>query len=94
MQACDRLLVQRVEAKMKGKKVGDVLNRLHVAMPAKRDNRVCILVAIVTPCLVSSFGSIKLPNTEILSGHFSPHNLSNFGFKTKTHEIQFLLVRY
>ncbi len=42
-QACDRLLVQRVEAKMKGKKVTDVLNRLHVAVPNKRDNKVeCI----------------------------------------------------
>ena len=40
LQACDRLLVQRVEAKMKGKKVTDVLNRLHVAMPNKRDNKV------------------------------------------------------
>ncbi len=39
-QACDRLLVQRVEAKMKGKKVTDVLNRLHVAVPNKRDNKV------------------------------------------------------
>jgi len=38
-EACDRLLVQRVEAKMKGKKVNDVLNRLHVAIPAKRDNK-------------------------------------------------------
>ena len=27
----------RVEQKMKGKKVGDVLNRLHVAVPQKRD---------------------------------------------------------
>ena len=51
--------MQRVEAKMKGKKVGDVLNRLHVAMPAKRDNRVCILIAIVTSYV--SFGFIKFP---------------------------------
>ena len=51
---------------MKGKKVGDVLNRLHVAMPAKRDNRVCTLVAIVPSYLVSSFGFIKLPGPFIL----------------------------
>ena len=63
MQACDRLLVQRVEAKMKGKKVGDVLNRLHVAMPAKRDNRVCILISVVTSYV--SFGFIKLPDPFI-----------------------------
>uniref|UniRef100_A0A8D3E848 GTP binding protein 4 n=1 Tax=Scophthalmus maximus TaxID=52904 RepID=A0A8D3E848_SCOMX len=38
-QACDRLLAHRVDAKMKGKKVHDVLNRLHLAMPAKRDQK-------------------------------------------------------
>lgn len=36
-QACDMLLAQRVEVKMKGKKFPDVLNRLHVAMPTPRD---------------------------------------------------------
>ena len=36
-QACDMLLAQRVEVKMKGKKLPDVLNRLHVAMPSPRD---------------------------------------------------------
>lgn len=37
--ACEKLLAQRVEAKMKGKKVSESLNRLHVAQPARRDNR-------------------------------------------------------
>lgn len=37
-EACDRLLAQRVEVKVKSKKVDDVLNRLHVAMPKPRDN--------------------------------------------------------
>lgn len=36
-QACDMLLAQRVEVKMKGKKLPDVLNRLHVAVPIPRD---------------------------------------------------------
>ena len=36
-EACERLLAQRVEVKMKSKKVTDVINRLHVAMPAPRD---------------------------------------------------------
>ena len=36
-QSCDMLLAQRVEVKMKGKKLPDVLNRLHVAMPTLRD---------------------------------------------------------
>ncbi|XP_061653906.1 nucleolar GTP-binding protein 1 [Phyllopteryx taeniolatus] len=38
-EACDRLLAQRVDNKMRGKKVHDVLNRLHLAMPAKRDDK-------------------------------------------------------
>lgn len=39
-QACDRLLAHRVDTKMKGNKVNEVLNRLHLAMPSKRDNKV------------------------------------------------------
>ena len=35
--ACERLLAQRVEVKMKSKKVNEVVNRLHVAMPVARD---------------------------------------------------------
>eukprot|EP00245_Coleochaete_scutata_P007813 TRINITY_DN23583_c0_g1_i1.p1 TRINITY_DN23583_c0_g1~~TRINITY_DN23583_c0_g1_i1.p1 ORF type:complete len:671 (+),score=183.77 TRINITY_DN23583_c0_g1_i1:122-2134(+) len=35
--ACERLLQQRVEVKMKGKKISDVLNRIHVAVPRARD---------------------------------------------------------
>uniref|UniRef100_A0A3B5MY16 Nucleolar GTP-binding protein 1 n=1 Tax=Xiphophorus couchianus TaxID=32473 RepID=A0A3B5MY16_9TELE len=38
-EACDRLLAQRVNTKIKGKKVHDVLNRLHLAMPSKRDEK-------------------------------------------------------
>ncbi|KAK2142393.1 hypothetical protein LSH36_962g00043 [Paralvinella palmiformis] len=38
-QACDRLLAHRVEQKMKGRKVNDILNRLHVSVPAKRDGK-------------------------------------------------------
>uniref|UniRef100_A0A8C5FMI3 Nucleolar GTP-binding protein 1 n=1 Tax=Gadus morhua TaxID=8049 RepID=A0A8C5FMI3_GADMO len=39
-QACDKLLAHRVDGKMKGKKVHDVLNRLHLAVPSKRDHKV------------------------------------------------------
>uniref|UniRef100_A0A8C8GZN1 Nucleolar GTP-binding protein 1 n=1 Tax=Oncorhynchus tshawytscha TaxID=74940 RepID=A0A8C8GZN1_ONCTS len=35
-----KLLADRVHGKMKGKKVHDVLNRLHLAVPAKRDEKV------------------------------------------------------
>ncbi len=40
LQACDRLLAHRVDTKMKSKKVHDVLNRLHLAVPTKRDQKV------------------------------------------------------
>ncbi|XP_061443484.1 GTP-binding protein 4 [Rhineura floridana] len=38
-EACDRLLAHRVDTKMKGNKVNDILNRLHLAVPSKRDNK-------------------------------------------------------
>lgn len=38
-EACERLLGFRVDHKMKTKKVENILNRLHVAMPEKRDNK-------------------------------------------------------
>ncbi|XP_070535478.1 GTP-binding protein 4-like [Ptychodera flava] len=38
-ESCDRLLAQRVEGKMKGRKVNDILNRLHLAMPTERTPR-------------------------------------------------------
>uniref|UniRef100_A0A7M4FUW8 Nucleolar GTP-binding protein 1 n=1 Tax=Crocodylus porosus TaxID=8502 RepID=A0A7M4FUW8_CROPO len=38
-EACDRLLAHRVETKMKGNKVNEVLNRLHLAVPVKRDHK-------------------------------------------------------
>ncbi|KAJ6821334.1 uncharacterized protein M6B38_392825 [Iris pallida] len=37
--ACERLLNQRVETKMKSKKINEVVNRFHVAIPKPRDNR-------------------------------------------------------
>ncbi|KAK6180820.1 hypothetical protein SNE40_008803 [Patella caerulea] len=36
-EACDRLLIQRVESKIRSKKVQGVAHRLRVAMPEKRD---------------------------------------------------------
>eukprot|EP00775_Hariotina_reticulata_P009918 gene9918-10075_t len=35
--ACDRLLNFRVELKVSGKRIGDVLNKMHVALPKARD---------------------------------------------------------
>ncbi|XWS52519.1 hypothetical protein CRYUN_Cryun11dG0077500 [Craigia yunnanensis] len=37
--ACERLLNQRVELKMKSKKINDCLNRFHVAIPKPRDRK-------------------------------------------------------
>ncbi|KAI4383685.1 hypothetical protein MLD38_009493 [Melastoma candidum] len=37
--ACERLLNQRVEIKMKSKKINDCLNRFHVAIPKPRDQK-------------------------------------------------------
>lgn len=37
--ACERLLNQRVELKMKSTKINDFLNRFHVAMPKPRDQK-------------------------------------------------------
>lgn len=38
-QACDQLLAHRVDHKVKGKKLGDILNRLSVAIPVARDTK-------------------------------------------------------
>ena len=38
VRACEELLMQRVEAKMKSKKMPEVLNRLHLAIPKPRDS--------------------------------------------------------
>lgn len=37
--ACDKLLEARVDQKLRGKKVDNVLNRLHLAQPTKRDGK-------------------------------------------------------
>ncbi|KAK9760532.1 Nucleolar GTP-binding protein 1, partial [Basidiobolus ranarum] len=36
--ACDKLLSSRVEMKMKGQKINDVLNKLHLTKPVQRDD--------------------------------------------------------
>jgi len=39
-EACDRLLAQRVEVKLKNaKKMDEVVNRLHIAIPKPRDQK-------------------------------------------------------
>lgn len=53
IQACEKLLQYRIDTKIKGRKVKDVMNRLHVAMPAKRDNKER------PPCIPESVQSLK-----------------------------------
>ena len=36
--ACDALLAHRVEVKLKGSKINQIANRIHVAMPKPRDD--------------------------------------------------------
>ncbi|KAI9295254.1 GTP binding protein 4 [Neoconidiobolus thromboides FSU 785] len=38
-KACDVLLTARVDNKLRSSKIGDVLNKLHLAMPNQRDNQ-------------------------------------------------------
>lgn len=39
-EACDRLLAHRVDSKLKGKKAAGILNRLEIAQPKPRDDKV------------------------------------------------------
>ncbi|PRQ32936.1 putative nucleolar GTP-binding protein [Rosa chinensis] len=69
--ACERLLNQRVELKMKSKKINDCLNRFHVAMSKPRDQKER------PPCIPQAVLEAELANDEwkediipeILDGH-------------------------
>jgi nucleolar GTP-binding protein len=37
--ACDKLLAARVEQKLKGTKIQNIINKLHLAKPVARDDR-------------------------------------------------------
>ncbi|XP_032663676.1 nucleolar GTP-binding protein 1 [Odontomachus brunneus] len=57
-EACERLLAYRVDQKIKTKKVEGLLNRLHVAQPTKRDNKVR------APCIPESVLKKKQATAE------------------------------
>ncbi|XP_042864011.1 nucleolar GTP-binding protein 1-like [Penaeus japonicus] len=57
-EACDRLLAQRVDLKMRTKKADSILNRVHVAMPALRDRK------RRAPCIPVQVKKIKLMREE------------------------------
>ncbi|KAG2267827.1 hypothetical protein Bca52824_062382 [Brassica carinata] len=56
--ACEKLLDQRVEAKMKSRRISDHLNRLHVAMPKLRDDKERL------PCMLMEAGEKAKQKTE------------------------------
>ncbi|XP_019868481.2 nucleolar GTP-binding protein 1 [Aethina tumida] len=57
-EACEKLLSYRVDQKMRTKKVDGVLNRLHVAVPKPRDDKVR------APCIPESVLAKKLQTAE------------------------------
>jgi hypothetical protein len=42
--ACDMLLQHRVERKLRSKRAGDVINRISITQPVRRDNKVITLL--------------------------------------------------
>ncbi|XP_063723848.1 GTP-binding protein 4-like isoform X1 [Symsagittifera roscoffensis] len=66
-KACDSLLAFRVESKLNsgGKKAEDILSRLHVAVPKKRDDKerpICIPEAVLNR-------EVKMDTEKVLSKH-------------------------
>lgn len=61
-EACDRLLAHRVDMKLKSRKVNDVLNRLHIAQPQKRDERV--RAPFIPEGVIQRMESMQVSNTE------------------------------
>ncbi|EDW47095.1 nucleolar GTP-binding protein 1 [Drosophila sechellia] len=57
-EACERLLSYRVDQKMRTKKVDNILNRLHVAMPAPRDDK------LRSPCIPEKASARLLQNAD------------------------------
>jgi len=81
--ACDRLLAQRVEVKVKSKKVEGVLNRLHVAMPKPRDN--IERPAFIPEGFVAKKSTMDVEGAEPkrLQKHIEQEELENYHFDDK-----------
>lgn len=56
-RACDTLLAQRVDIKLKSKKMPDVVNRLHLAVPSPRDH-------VDRPPFIPPGAKVKRPVTD------------------------------
>jgi nucleolar GTP-binding protein len=62
-EACDRLLAHRVDIKLKSRKVNDVLNRLHVAQPQKRDD--LVRAPFIPDGVIRRLESMQVANTTV-----------------------------
>jgi len=82
-EACDRLLAQRVEVKVKSKKVDDVLNRLHVAIPKPRDSVERLPFIPDGVKLKGKKMEVEGAPTKILEKHKEQAELENYHFDDK-----------
>ena len=64
-KACDRLLAYRIDIKLKSRKVNDVLNRLHVVQPQKRDDRV--RAPFIPESVIQRLESMQVTNNQVES---------------------------
>lgn len=80
-EACDRLLAQRVETKLKSKNVNDVLNRLHVAMPKPRDN--VERPAFIPEGAIKKAKSMETDQPRKLQKHLEQELLDEYRFDDK-----------
>jgi nucleolar GTP-binding protein len=69
--ACEKLLQQRVEVKMKSKKINDCLNRIHVAVPRQRDQKER------PPCIPQAVLDAKVAEAKVLEKRKLEKDLEN-----------------
>lgn len=55
--ACEALLEQRTQTKLKGKRMTDVANRIHLAQPQKRDDVERCAGSLISPYFLHLFRS-------------------------------------
>eukprot|EP00246_Nothoceros_aenigmaticus_P016369 TRINITY_DN739_c0_g1_i2.p1 TRINITY_DN739_c0_g1~~TRINITY_DN739_c0_g1_i2.p1 ORF type:complete len:698 (-),score=158.63 TRINITY_DN739_c0_g1_i2:1863-3881(-) len=89
--ACERLLDQRVEVKMKTKKMSGLLNRIHVAMPKARDAKdrpPCIPQAVLD---AKANGVADAPIPRVLEKHLEEKNGGAGVYSANLHKHYLLL---
>jgi nucleolar GTP-binding protein len=95
--SCDKLLAARVEMKMKGQKINDVINKIHLAEPVARDN-VDRPAQIPQGAVGRARFDIKDPNRRRLERDIEAENggagVYSADFKSKFHGDMNFLSRY